>query len=219
MKENSSQQCSLGCKESDYTNLIINKTYLRGITSFWCTGIYLLHFLQAEIHQKRFRIPRLVLQFLDWHSGKYLTLLWAPGEQPLSVLQPQPCPSFWMLSAVPCISKDCARWLFFFFFHRNTTPGLLNFLRNHCGEPLIKPLHKMSRLLPSLRSVSITPVAKSFADFNFSAIPKFNKRDKPKNTCRISVTSFSPIFLFFKYKIMECTPLQNICLKKQRIRI
>lgn len=39
MKENSSEQCSLGCKESDYTNLIISKTYPKGITSFCGTGI------------------------------------------------------------------------------------------------------------------------------------------------------------------------------------
>jgi len=40
----------LHCKERDYTNLIINKTYLRGITSFCLTVIYSLHFSQAEVH-------------------------------------------------------------------------------------------------------------------------------------------------------------------------
>lgn len=87
MKENSSEQCSLDHKGKNYTNLILNKMYLRGITSFCGTKICSFHFSHAEVHQKRARIARLVL--LTWHFGQLLTLLWDPGEQPHSPLQPQ----------------------------------------------------------------------------------------------------------------------------------
>jgi len=56
-------------------NLIINNTYLGGITSFCGTGICSFYFSHAEVHQKKLRIGRLVLQFLDWHFGQLLTVL------------------------------------------------------------------------------------------------------------------------------------------------
>lgn len=74
MKDKSSEQCSLGCKESDYTNLIINKTYLRGITLFCGTRICSVHFSLAEVHQKP-SIASLVWQYIHWQLRQLLTLL------------------------------------------------------------------------------------------------------------------------------------------------
>lgn len=109
MKDKSSEQCSLGCKESDYTNLIINKTYLRGITLFCGTRICSVHFSLAEVHQKP-SIASLVWQYIHWQLRQLLTLLWALEEQPSSPLHSQSSQSSCRLSAAPHISKERSRW-------------------------------------------------------------------------------------------------------------
>lgn len=115
MTENASEQCSLGHKENNYTNLTVNKISLRGITSFCGTEICSFHFWHAEVHQKRPRIARPVL--LTWTGT--LDNFWLCSEIQESNLPLLCSPSSPRTPAGSLhISRECTGWPKFWNIHQ-----------------------------------------------------------------------------------------------------